>query len=224
MVNPESYVRRHGGDIFRTHLLSSGRWAGTADFRDAGIVGVERLFTRLWRLAQGEVRVDGRGGGGGAGERALAEASASIGAAIEAMRFNVAVAVLGGLARTAAPAEAPTLALLLAPFAPFLAEELWAATGGAPSVHAQPWPQSEPEPVAAGPVELVVQVDGRVRDRLAVPAGLSAGEARARAEAAPNVVRNLGGRAVLRSVHVPDRLVNLVTASSGKATGRFEPG
>ena len=219
VVNPDDYVDRHGGDVLRVHLLSSGRWSAAADFREAGITGVERLCRRLWRLAHGQAD------GPGIGPAALAGGAARIGAAIEALRFHTAVDTLRALANRAVPAEAPALVLLSAPFAPYLAEELWAAVGGAYSVHGQPWPDpagtgaadvvpgagAADGPAGAATVELVVQVDGRVRDRLEVPAGLGAPAAWAAAEAAPNVARLLGDRPVRRRFHVPDRLVNLVT-------------
>jgi leucyl-tRNA synthetase len=205
VVNPDTYVDRHGGDVLRAHLLSRGRWSATADFRDTGITGIERLFTRLWRLAHAEAA------GPGAGPEVLGRAAGRVAAAIEAMRFNNAISTLRGVANRAAPSEAPTLILLLAPFAPYLAEELWAATGGSYSVHAQPWPDTAAPDTVGTTVELVVQVDGRVRDRLSVPRGLSADEARQRAESAANAMRHLAGRTVCRAVHVPDRLVNLVT-------------
>ena len=206
VVNPDDYVDRHGGDVLRVHLLSSGRWSGTADFRDAGIAGVERLFTRLWRLAHGEA------GGPGAGGPALARAAARVAAAIEAMRFNNAMSALREVANRASTAEAPSVILLLAPLAPYLAEELWAAAGGEYSVHTQQWPAPATGGAApAGTIALVVQVDGRVRARLPAPAGLSAVEARRRAEAWPEVARHLSDREIVRVVHVPDRLLNFVT-------------
>jgi leucyl-tRNA synthetase len=206
VVNPDTYVDRHGGDALRAHLLSSGRWSATADFRDSGIAGVERLFTRLWRLAHGEVS------GPGVGEGALARGAARVAAGIDAMRFNTAMGALRELATGASTTEAPALVLLLAPFAPYLAEELWAACGGPYSVHRQPWPEGSVAPPPRTTVELVVQVDGRVRDRIPVPTGLGAGEVRRRAEAAPGVARHLAGRHVVGCVHVPDRLVNFVTS------------
>jgi leucyl-tRNA synthetase len=205
VVSPDDYVDRHGGDVLRVHLLSSGRWSGTADFRDAGIAGVERLFTRLWRLVHGEAA------GPGAGGPALARTVVRVTAAIEDMRFNNAVAALGQVAKQASADEAPTVIRLLAPLAPYLAEELWATAGGDYSVHTQPWPAAAPDEAPNDPVVLVVQVDGRLRARLPVAAGLSAAEARRRAETAPEVARHLAGRRVERCVFVPDRLLNLVT-------------
>ncbi len=206
VVNPDEYVDRHGGDVLRVHLLSSGRWSGTADFGEGGIAGVERLFTRLWRLAHGEA------GGVGAGGPALARAANRVAVGIEAMRFNNAMSALREVANRASPAEAPTVILLLAPLAPYLAEELWAATGGEYSVHTQRWPApAAAKPAPAGTVTLVVQVDGRVRSRLPVPDGLTPAEARRWAEELPEVAGQLSGREVHRVVHVPDRLLNFVT-------------
>ena len=211
VVNPDGYVAAHGGDVLRAHLLSSGRWSDTADFREAGVAGVERLFTRLWRLVSGAVA------GPGIGPDGLAEAAAAIGEAIEAMRFHVAVGVLRRCAARAVPTEAATLARLLAPFAPHLAEELWARTGGPYSVHVQPWPAAAASAPAAGDgrtahgVEMVVQVDGRMRALLTVPSGIDGATAESLAVTDPAVLRRLAGRTVVRCVHVPDRLVNLVT-------------
>ncbi|HEV3495535.1 MAG TPA: class I tRNA ligase family protein, partial [Actinomycetes bacterium] len=205
VVNPDDYVDRHGGDVLRAHLLSSGRWSATADFRDVGITGVERLFIRVWRLAHGEVT----GPGLNAGDRA--RGVARVAAGIEAMRFHTALGTLRELADRAAAADVPVLVRMLAPFAPYLAEELWARVGGAYSVHVQPWPHGDGAQVAGETVELVVQVDGRRRGRLTVPARTSPAEAQRRAESEVSVARHLVGRRVERCVHVPDRLVNLVT-------------
>jgi len=91
-----------------------------------------------------------------------------------------------------------------------MAEEAWARLGGAYSVHLQPWPEHDPRLLVKEQVTLVVQINGRVRARLEVPAGLSGSEAEARALAAVPVARILGGRRPRRVVHVPDRLLNLV--------------
>ena len=205
VVNPDEYVDGHGGDVLRVHLLSSGRWSATADFRSAGVTGVERLFTRLWQLAHGEAD------GPGLDEPSRARGVARVTAGIEALRLHTATGALRQLADRASPADVPFLARLLAPFAPYLAEELWAAAGGRYSVHAQPWPEASAPGTTGATVDLIVQVDGRVRGRVTVPAGLDAAAARRRAASAPNVSRHLDGRQVERAVHVPDRLVNFVT-------------
>ena len=106
---------------------------------------------------------------------------------------------------------AGTFTLLLAPFAPHLAEELWARLGRPYSVHTQPWPVADPAAVAAEEITLVVQVDGKRRDAVAAPAGLSRDQAIELALERDNVRRHLDGRRPRDAVYVPDRLINLVT-------------
>ncbi|HEX9438961.1 MAG TPA: class I tRNA ligase family protein [Roseiflexaceae bacterium] len=99
-----------------------------------------------------------------------------------------------------------TLVLLLAPFAPHIAEELWTRLGGAGSVHDQPWPAAQAE-ATVETIELPVQVDGRLRDHISLASGASEEAALAR----PKVREAIGGRAVRRVVVVPGRVVNVVT-------------
>lgn len=134
---------------------------------------------------------------------------------IETFKFNTAIAALMECLNelsahyrahgvTAELAKAThTFALLLAPFAPYVAEELWARLGGPYSVHQQAWPAWDETLAAKQAVTLVVQVDGRVRDRLTVPADISEAEARERALDCAGVRRHLDGRRVFRVVYVP---------------------
>jgi leucyl-tRNA synthetase len=99
---------------------------------------------------------------------------------------------------------------MVAPFAPFLAEELWERLGGNYSVHQQPWPTFDPALVVEETVTLVVQVNGKVRDRLTLPSGVSEEEARVQALQSTKVTSSLGGKAVSKTIWVPDKLINLV--------------
>lgn len=102
------------------------------------------------------------------------------------------------------------LILMLAPSAPHLAEELWARRGRPYSVHQQPWPGFEPELAQEEEITLVVQVNGRVRDRLLVPADIDEGRARELALASSRVQAHINQRQVQRVVYVPGKLVNVV--------------
>jgi leucyl-tRNA synthetase len=128
IVDPDKYVDQHGADVLRTYVLFCSRWDEGGDFRDQGIVGVERFFARLWR------RVEQNPNGTGTADRVID----AVGRAYEGMRFNVAIARMMEAVRTA---DARTLTLLLAPVAPYLAEELWCRLGGRSSVHTQHWPE-----------------------------------------------------------------------------------
>ena len=117
-----------------------------------------------------------------------------------------------GLAGDSAYREAiDTLLLLIAPVAPHVAEELWSRRGGAYSVHQAPWPVADPTLAVAETIELPVQVDGKLRDRLVVTPDTPAEEIERMALASEHVQRYLAGRRPARIVQIPGRLVNVVT-------------
>ena len=102
------------------------------------------------------------------------------------------------------------MALLLQPFAPHISEELWQGLGGQGSAARQTWPAPSPRWLAEDEVEIVVQVNGRVRGRLLAPPSLSEAEAVARARADSRVAPHLEGRAIRKTVFLPGRLLNIV--------------
>jgi leucyl-tRNA synthetase len=143
---------------------------------------------------------------------------------IEVFHFNTAMSALmeltnamqdylqaGGERNEAWEAVCRDLARMLGPFAPHFAEELWQRLGGEGLVAFEPWPQADPAILRRAQVVVVVQVDGKVRDRIEMPAGIDEAAAQQRALTGPNVRRAIGERAVRRAVYVPDRLINLVT-------------
>jgi leucyl-tRNA synthetase len=218
VVNPDDYVERVGADNLRMYLLFCGDWREGGEFSDEGLRGVVRFTHRLWAL----LTRPHRPGPGAADLAPLDRAIAHVGRELDRFKFNTAIAALMELTRWASEARpamdagewrrtARTLVLLLAPLAPYLAEELWARLGGPYSVHRQPWPVHDEAALIDEEVTLVVQVDGRVRARLRVPAGTSEAEAVRLALAAPQVAGHMDGRRPSRVVHVPDRLLNLVT-------------
>jgi leucyl-tRNA synthetase len=207
VTTPDEYVDAHGSDVLRCALLFSAPWEQGGEFSGDAIAGIERFFARLWRVVTGP---DGEPPAPGLVDRAVAD----VGKAIERLTFNVAIARLMELTPRARSAQAKqVLVRLLAPLAPYLAEELWHRLGEPYSVHEQPWPTYDEGALASELVTLVVQVDGAVRGRVEVAAGMPERAAIAAATAA--VAEAIGGREVVRTIHVPDRLVNLVTARAG---------
>ena len=161
-------------------------------------------------------------------ERALRRATHTTIAAVTeeygAFRFNTAISKLmelsnaiqhargAGISGTAAFTEAvDALILMLAPGAPHISEELWARRGHDYSVHQQPWPSYDPALAVADTIELPVQVDGKLRDRLVVTRDTPAEEIERLALASEHVQRYLDGRAPRRVIQVPGKLVNVVT-------------
>jgi leucyl-tRNA synthetase len=218
VVNPDAYVERVGADVLRMYLLFCGDWQEGGDFTDAGIVGIERLVARVWRL----MTAPPPNGPGGVDMRPLDRVVDRVGRDIGRLRFNTAIAAVMEAVRWIAASRAAmsaaewgraatTLTLVIAPMAPHLAEELWERLGHPYSVHTQPWPEVDPQALERDVVTLVVQIDGKVRDRIEVPAGLGRDRAIEAALGSDAVRRHLAGRSPANVIHVEDRLVNLVT-------------
>jgi leucyl-tRNA synthetase len=200
VVGPDDYVAAHGSDVLRCALLFTCPWETGGDFHDDTIAGIERFFTRVWKTVSAPaIPEDGR-------DPRLERSIVAVTEAIEKLSFNVGLARLMELAPVANTARAKrTLVQLLAPFAPHLAEELWARLGEAFSVHTSGWPSPRRDILASEPATIVVQVDGRVRTRLEVDATATEAEVLRAAALA------VGGIDASRMVYVPGRLVNLVT-------------
>jgi leucyl-tRNA synthetase len=224
VVNPDDLVAQYGADTVRLFLLFIGPWDQGGPWSSTGIEGVHRWLARAWgaALARDGSATDPEV------ERALRRAAhLAIGEVTEdyeAMHFNTAISRLmeltnalvrareTGLAGTDAYAEAAdTLLLLLAPVAPHVAEELWERRGHDYSVHREAWPVADPALTTAETLELPVQVDGKLRDRLVVTPDTPAEEIERLVLASEHVQRYLAGREPLRVVQIPGRLVNVVT-------------
>jgi leucyl-tRNA synthetase len=199
VVTPDELVDRHGSDALRCALLFSGPWEQDGEFRPDALVGIERFFAKVWRrvVATGDEDAPDLD----------ASLVADVAASIERMHFNVGLArLMEAVPSVRSAAAKRTFVKLLAPFAPHLAEELWRRLDEPFSVHESAWPEVDEAAVGAE-VEIVVQVDGKVRGRVVVRQGEGAAEVERAALAAVD----LGGAAVARVVVVPGRLVNVVT-------------
>ncbi len=213
---PDAYVKKYGADALRMFMMFMGPWTQGADWDAAGIDGTWRFLSAVWRLALAQPVA---GDADPDLEREIHRTVRKVSDDVEAYHFNTAIAALMKLENRLSHATGPTrdagirtLLLLLAPFAPYIAEELWARRGGAYSVHQQAWPTYDPALARAEEIVLVVQVDGKVRERLTVAAGLPEAQARDAALASEKVKAFIGARTVTKVIVVPDRLVSIVTS------------
>ncbi|MBX7118893.1 MAG: leucine--tRNA ligase [Gemmatimonadaceae bacterium] len=213
VVNPDEYLEQWGADSFRTYLMFLGPFEEGGDFRDAGISGVKRFLDRLWASVR-DCTTDGA-----PDDEVLRKLHATIkkvGEDVPALSYNTAIAammeymnVLRKGERRCHRAEVEPVVQLVAPFAPHIAEELWAMLGHAGSVFDSRWPAFDPARLASDTIELVVQVGGKTRGKLVVPKDVTQDQALAAAKADPVIGRFLTG-APKKVILVPGRLLNVV--------------
>ncbi|MGH2493067.1 MAG: class I tRNA ligase family protein, partial [Candidatus Limnocylindria bacterium] len=214
---PDEYVKRYGADTLRLFMMFMGPWVDGADWNASGIEGVHRFLRRVWELGLSDAEPTGPRDADvdGAVQRTIKKVTEDL--SIE--HFNTAVAAMMELANTLQHATGPTrndgvamLILLLAPFAPHMTEELWHRRGGTGSVHQQRWPEFDEAAAAPREVTIVVQVNGKVRDRIVMPAGLPDADVQRKALASPKVQAMLNGAKPAKVIVVPDRIVSIVTS------------
>ncbi|WP_443969555.1 leucine--tRNA ligase [Sphingobium sp. CR28] len=217
VVDPDEIIERYGADAVRWFMLSDSPPERDLPWTESGIEGAWRFVNRLYRLF-GAVTDTGASGSDAALDRKLHQSIAGIAKDIEALAFNKAVAKIYELANAiekASPSASRatairTLALLVAPMTPHLAEEAWAEMGNDGLIADAMWPAVDPALLVDDEVTIAVQVQGKLRDTLTVPKGTDKATLEALALAAPNVARQLDGATPKKVIVVPDRLVNLV--------------
>jgi leucyl-tRNA synthetase len=221
-VDPDAIVDRYGADAVRWFMLSDSPPERDLEWSEAGIQGSWRFVQRVWKLAAEQADRGTSSWLGGGDDKALArklhQTIAAVGANIEALAFNKAVANLYELTSAIEKASpSPTrsaaieaLILLVAPMAPHLAEEAWALLGGEGLASDAEWPKADPALLVEEEVTIAVQVNGKLRDTLTAPKGAGREALEAMALGSDKVARLLEGKPPRKVIVVPDRLVNVV--------------
>jgi leucyl-tRNA synthetase len=233
-VSPAEHVERYGADTARTYVCFMGPPERGGDWSDEGVEGVNRFLARLWRLCEEVTKRDAGDDGeaprpGGKAGELLAKAHWAIDKVTRdferGFQFNTAIAAVMELVNDAYRLKdslyddptgvavvrfaTATAASLIFPFAPHLGAEVWERLHG-DRVWERPWPQADPELLASDTVTLVVQVNGKLRDRIEVAADAAEEELLDLARASEKVRRHLDGKQVVKEIVVPGKLVNLV--------------
>lgn len=218
VINPDEYFELVGSDAFRAYLLFMGPFDQDNDFRDTNLPGVTRFLARVWTL----VTEPPAQGGAGCDLRPLHRFIERVTRQLDQYQYHTAIAALMECANWIGAhrdefdldqrAEAlRVLVLMLAPIVPFFAEELWERLGEPFSVHARPWPAYDAALAAEDLVTLVVQVNGKVRERLTLPPGTGETEVREQALANERVREWTKALPPRKVIFVPDKLINIVT-------------
>ena len=220
VVDPDEIIQRYGADAVRWFMLSDSPPERDLPWTESGIEGAWRFVNRLWRIFghAGETGDNGAGDSDRALDRKLHQTIDGVAKDVEALAFNKAVAKIYELANAIEKAQPSasraaairTLALLVAPMTPHLAEEAWADMGGEGLIADAMWPSVDPALLVDDEVTIAIQVMGKLRDTVTVAKGTDKATLESLALAAPNVARQLEGRAPKKVIVVPDRLVNLV--------------
>jgi leucyl-tRNA synthetase len=227
VITPDEYVSELGVDTVRAYLMFVAPWEQGGEWDDSGISGVSRWLNRVWNLVLGDYNWDKFSKDTSRAEKDLYRIThqtiKKVTSDLEKLRFNTMIAALMEFTNHLSKAKesgavTPTcwkwcidkLLLLLAPTAPHLAEELWQRTGHSYSIHNQSWPVWDEEMAKDEEITLVVQVNGKLRDRITVPAAITENEALCLATESHKVKCHLKGKDIIKKVYVPGRLVNLV--------------
>ncbi|MHC5058188.1 MAG: leucine--tRNA ligase [Planctomycetota bacterium] len=214
VVNPDEMVDRFGADAFRLYEMFMGAFDQPIPWSTQGLVGMGRFIARVWEM-QGKVTADAPSDADTT--RLLHQTIKHVGERLEAMKFNTAIAALMELSNRfgqldAVPkADWEAFVLLLAPFAPHVAEEMWEAQGHEGTLARNPWPEFDPEKAAEDEIEVPVQVNGKLRAKVTLPA--DSGDDAIKEAALAEITSYTEGQTVRKVLVVgkaPRRLVNVV--------------
>ncbi|MBM3155300.1 MAG: leucine--tRNA ligase [Chloroflexi bacterium] len=224
VVTPDDYVSTLGADAVRAYIMFVGPWELGGEWNDNGIVGMSRWLNRAWNLVTADYAAKA------VDSEAEKELTRLIHQTIrkatidmDRFRFNTMLAALmeftnflgkvqeqGTVSVSLWKEAIAKLLLLLAPTAPHLAEELWAKTGHAYSIHNQPWPKWDEALAKEEEVTLVIQVNGKLRDKLTVPVSITEAEAKELALGRERVRAYVEGKKISKVIYVPQKLVSIV--------------
>jgi leucyl-tRNA synthetase len=225
VVDPMNIIAQFGADTARWFVMSDSPPERDVEWTSSGADAAFKHLSRVWTLCSriGEMPADHMGEGGGEGDDALMRATAKavdeVTKGIESFAFNKAIATLYGFTNTLSKANASTpamkhairtLAQLMSPMTPHIAESIWTYQGGAGLCTQAPWPVADPALLTLDTVTLPIQINGKRRAEISVPKDMAVAEVEKRALADEDVIKFLAGQPVKKIIVVPGRIINVV--------------
>jgi len=216
IVNPDQYIKKYGADSLRCYLMFLGPYKQGGDFRDTGMVGMHKFLRKVYKLCLEKGKSKDK-----ASDQELFWIHKTIKKmtqGMERLKYNTGIAGLMEYLnylknkKQVSKLAVKTLVLLIAPFAPHMAEELWEKLGGKGSVHFQAWPKYEEKYLKEDMIEIVVQVNGKVRERMKIQASKSEDKEKviSQAKKSDKVKEYLKGKKIKKTVFIKGRLINFV--------------
>ncbi len=213
VVNPDDVVNEFGADAFRTYEMFIGAFDQSTPWSQQGLKGCYKFLERVWNLQS--IVTDEEGYSADL-EKNMHKAIKKVGDDFERMKFNTAIATMMSLVNdfskkgSVTRGEYMTLVTLLNPVAPHMTEELWQIYGNDGLLSLQPWPSFEEEKTVDDEIEIVVQINGKIKDKLMIPAGLDRNGTQEAAMNTDKIKGLIEGKTVVKVIAVPDKLVNIV--------------
>jgi leucyl-tRNA synthetase len=215
VINPTDVIAKTGADALRLYILFMAPYDESTAWSDEHLSGVSRFLYRVWDVLQKPIEASADSL---AVDRIMHKTIQKVTEHLDTMRFNTAVSSLMECVNVLAKQKAltPTVArqftLLLAPFAPHMAEEIWAELGEKESVHVSAWPAFDPEHVIDDVVEVAIQVNGKLRGTMPAAADASKEELEAAAKEVASVVKHLQDKEIIKTIIVPGKMVSFVVS------------
>ncbi|MDP2696045.1 MAG: leucine--tRNA ligase [bacterium] len=213
VINPDDLVKEFGADALRLYEMFMGPFEQSIAWDPRGILGTSRFLEKVWKIGTDKLDddVDGKDL-----ERLAHKTVKKVAEDIESMAFNTAISAMMIFINECFSREKinqkiwTRFLLVLAPFAPHIAEELWGNLGNKTSIHLEPWPKFNSELIAEEEFELLIQVNGKLRSKILVASGISQEEAERSALSEPDVKKWIGDSQIKKIIFVEDRLINFI--------------
>ena len=211
VINPDDIINEYGADTMRLYEMFIGDFEKAAPWSTSSIKGCKRFLDRVWALKENVIDGDSY--------RAELESEIhkmirKVSEDIESLKMNTAIAsmmsFINTVGNTINKAEYKTLLILLNPFAPHITEEIWEELGFEGRLNQASWPQYDEAKCIESTVEIVIQINGKLRGRINIPAEIGADDAIALAKEAEGISAMLEGKTIVKELYVPKKLVNIV--------------